>query len=155
MKRNEIIAELKKYFAISDLVCPDVSQKFGEGAWQFFSTIFLYTLLIVRRDILKSPMICNNYTKAQGTFKQRGLRCNLCALVREKTDAGKLYLSAHTTGEAGDFDVVGMTAVQARHTIMDNAQLLPYPIRMEEGVNWLHMDTYDNGNNQPFTLFTA
>ncbi len=155
MKRNEIIIELKKYFAIRDLVCPDVMQRFGESAWQFFSTIYLHTLLIVRRDVLQSAMICNNYTKAGGSLKQRGLRCNLCQLVKEKTEAGKVYLSAHTTGEAGDFDVAGMTAVQARHKIIDNIAMLPYPIRLEEGVTWLHLDVYDSGNNQPYTLFTT
>lgn len=155
MKRAEIIAALKQYFAICDLVCPDVYLKFGERAWQFFSTTYLHSLLVVRRDILKAPMICNNYTKTSGTFKQRGLRCNLCALVREKTNADTIYLSAHTTGEAGDFDVVGMTAVQARHLIIDNIDQLPYPIRLEDGVTWLHLDTYDSGNNQPYSLFKA
>jgi len=155
MKRNEIITDLKKYFSISGLVCPDVYLKFGERGWQFFSTTYLHTLLVVRRDILKAPMVCNNYTKTGGTFKQRGLRCNLCALVLEKTNAGKIYLSAHTTGEAGDFDVAGMTAIQARLTIIENISQLPYPIRLEDGVSWLHLDTYDSGNNQPFTLFSA
>ena len=155
MLRSEIIAALRQYFAISDLVCPDVFLKFGEHAWQFFNTTYLHTLLVVRLDILKAPMICNNYTKTGGTFKQRGLRCNLCALVVEKTNAGKIYLSAHTTGQAGDFDVVGMTALQARQTIIDNIVRLPFPIRLEDGVTWLHVDVYDSGNNKPYTLFTA
>ena len=155
MKRAEIIDQLKNYFAISDLVCPDTFRAFGQSAWQFLSTEFLHTLLIVRRDILKSPMICNSYTKGGGTFHQRGLRCNLCELVKDKTAVGKVYLSAHITGNAGDFEVKGMTAMQARQIIMDNVKLLPYPIRLEEGVSWLHLDIYDSGNNQPFTLFTA
>jgi len=75
--------------------------------------------------------------------------------VVEKTNAGKIYLSAHTTGEAGDFDIAGMTAERARHIIIDNIDKLPYPIRMEDGVTWLHLDVYDSGNDQPFTLFTA
>jgi len=155
MKRNEIITELKKYFTISELVCPDVFLKFGQSGWQFFSTTFLHTLLVVRRDILKTSMICNNYTQALGDFKQRGLRCNLCNLVKDKTADKKIYLSAHITGNAGDFDVKGMTAMQARQTIIDSVNQLPYPIRLEEGVTWLHLDVYDSGNNQPFTLFTA
>lgn len=155
MKRSEIITALKTYFSIEDLVCPDTFRKHGQGSWMFLSTGYLHALLIIRRDILKAPMICNNYRQARGTFTQRGLRCNLCPLVKDKTAAGVLYLSAHTTGQAGDFNVVGMTAVQARHLIMDNIALLPFPIRLEDGVTWLHIDTYDTGNNQPYTLFKA
>ena len=155
MKRAEIIDQLKNYFAISELVCPHTFGAFGQRAWQFLSTEFLHTLLIVRRDILKSLMTCNNFTNGGGTFRQRGLRCNLCDLVKDKTADGKIYLSAHITGNAGDFDVKGMTAMQARQTIIDNVSQLPYPIRLEEGVSWLHLDVYDSGNNQPFTLFTA
>ena len=155
MKRAEIIEQLKNYFAITELVCPHTFRAFGQSAWQFLSTEFLHTLLIVRRDILKSPLTCNNFTNRGGTFRQRGLRCNLCDLVKEKTQAGKIYLSAHITGNAGDFDVKGMSAAQARQTIIDNINQLPYPIRMEEGVSWLHLDVYDSGNNQPFTFFKA
>jgi|SRR5665647_319207 len=154
MKRNEIIAGLKVYFAISDLVCPHVHLKFGDRAWMFLSTIFLHTLLVIRRDILKAPMICNNY-HARGIYDERGLRCNLCSLVRDKTMEGQVYLSAHITGQAGDFEVVGMSAKQARYLIMDNILQLSYPIRLEDSVTWLHVDTYDTEKDQPFTLFTA
>jgi hypothetical protein len=43
-------------------------------------------------------------------------------------------------GKAGDFTVQGMTAEEARRRIKDNAHLLPYPLRMEAGVSWLHFD---------------
>jgi hypothetical protein len=154
MTRSEIITELKNYFALPDLVCPDTFKTFGLKAWQFLRTDYLHTLLIVRRDILKSPMICNNFFSGGKTYTQRGLRCNLCEIVKEKSDQGKIYLSAHLTGCAGDFNVVGMTSVQARHLIIDNIDKLPYPIRMEDGMTWLHLDTYDSGNSEPYTLFT-
>jgi hypothetical protein len=155
MERSEIITKLKKYFTLSNLVCPDTYKAFGDRGWQFLRTDYLHTLLIVRRDILQSPMLCNNYLTGGKNYTQRGLRCNLCEIVREKSGEGKIYLSAHLTGCAGDFNVVGMTSVQARHLIMDHIDKLPYPIRLEEGVTWLHLDTYDSGNNQPYTLFKA
>ena len=40
-----------------------------------------------------------------------------------------------------DFTVRGLTAEEARNKIIQNAYLLPYPIRMEKNVTWLHIDT--------------
>lgn len=130
--RNEIIRELHNYFQISELVCDHTHSKWGERAWQFLDTDYLHCLLIIRRDILQVPMTCN--TKAA---TQRGLRCNQCDLVKEKS---KVYLSSHVLGKAGDFTVKGLTAEQARQRIKDNAHLLPCNIRLEDKVNWLHID---------------
>lgn len=78
-------------------------------------------------------MTCNH----EGA-EQRGLRCNMCELVKEKKNA---YLSSHILGKAGDFTVKGLTAQEARSRIRNMANLLPYPLRMEGGVSWLHIDT--------------
>lgn len=133
MRRDEIIAQLKPYFDIEELVCNHTFAKWGEASWQFLNTDYLHTLLVIRRDILQAPMTCN-----YGIMCQRGLRCNMCPLVQEK---GSVYLSSHILGKAGDFSVQGMTAEEARQKIRQNAHLLPCPIRMEEGVSWLHIDT--------------
>ena len=132
MKRDQIIRELHEYFQIRELVCSHIYSKWGERAWQFLDTDFLECLLIIRRDILKEPMICNT-----GDSEQRGLRCNRCEIVKEKTS---VYLSSHILGKAGDFTIEGMTAQVARSLIRNNAHLLPCPIRMESGVSWLHFD---------------
>ena len=78
-------------------------------------------------------MYCNT-----SNLTQRWLRCNLCPIVANKQS---LYLSAHILGKAGDFTVRGLTAEEARNKIIQNAYLLPYPIRMEKNVTWLHIDT--------------
>lgn len=135
MDRNEIISLLTKYFTIKELVCNHTYQRWGERSWQFLSTDYLHTLLIIRRDILKSPMICNNYNSK--TY-QRGLRCNKCDLVQSKSN---VYLSSHILGKAGDFTVNGMSAEDARTLIKANSHLLPYNIRLEDDVSWLHIDT--------------
>lgn len=132
MKRDEIIAQLKPYFNIEELVCNHTYDSWGEKAWQFEDTMFLWCLLVIRRDILKRPMICNT-----SKLHQRGLRCNLCKLVKDKK---KLYLSSHLFGKAGDFTIEGMTAEEARKLIRKHADLLPCNIRMERGVSWLHFD---------------
>lgn len=137
MEREEILTEIRKYFNVKELVCPHTYEKWGEKSWQFLDTMYLWCLLVIRRDILKAPMTCNNGKD----FTQRGLRCNCCQLVASKTRLAMLYLSSHLLGKAGDFTVKGMTAEQARQKIIENADLLPCNIRMEKGVSWLHWDT--------------
>ncbi len=133
MNRKEILSEIQEYFQISELVCPHVATRWGDRAWQFLETEYLHSLLIIRRDILKRSMSCNG-----GGFTQRGLRCNLCELVRGKESP---YLSSHILGRAGDFTVSGMTAAEARERIKESEALLPCNIRLEGGVTWLHIDT--------------
>lgn len=131
--REEIIRELHNYFQISELVCGHTFSQWGERSWQFLDTAYLHNLLVIRRDILQAPMVCNH-----DGAEQRGLRCNRCELVKGKN---RTYLSSHVLGKAGDFTVKGLTAQEARSRIRNNADRLPYPLRMEGGVNWLHFDT--------------
>lgn len=133
MNRQKIIAEISSYFKVQELVCPHIYKKWGEASWQFLDTEYLETLLIIRRDIIRMPMICNGTSQAQ-----RGIRCNLCKLVKNKSAP---YLSAHILGKAGDFSVIGMTAEDARQKIIAHSHLLPHNIRLEADVSWLHIDT--------------
>lgn len=146
MTREEILKAIKPYFELSELVCDHVLSKFGEKAWDFLDTDLLWTLLIVRRDIIKMPMWCNSKTQ-----HQRGLRCNRCQLVKDSRVA---YLSAHVQGKAVDLTVVGMKAEAVRAKIKANASLLPVPIRLEADVNWTHIDTR-NYTNQKVIEFKA
>lgn len=132
MNRNDIIRELSQFFSIKELVCDHTYAKHGERSWQFLDTDYLHALLIIRRDILQVPMTCNS-----SAAHQRGLRCNMCDLVKSKKAN---YLSAHILGKAGDFTPKGMTAEQARTIIRSHQDLLPCNIRMEAGVTWLHFD---------------
>ena len=146
MSRSETITALKQYFKVKELVCPHTYQRYGENAWQFLSTCYLETLLVIREQILAAPMYCNT-----SNFTQRGFRCNLCPIVSNKQT---LYISAHMLGKAGDFTVRGLTAEDARNKIIQNAHLLPYPIRMEKNVTWLHVDTLpQNGITENIHFF--
>ena len=140
MERSEIIGRLKAYFQISELVCPHILKKFGEDSWQFLDTAFLETLLVLRRDILKAPMIANT-----GNNTQRGMRCNRCNMVRLKS---AVYVSAHVLGKAGDFIISGMTTAQAIEKIIENKDMLPHPVRIELDVNWLHVDVRSNDKSK-------
>lgn len=150
MERNEIIKELKKYFNIKELVCPHTYKRYGESSWKFLDTEILETLLVLRTKILCVPLICNNYSV---NLTQRGLRCNLCELTKEKTLKNILYISAHSNGKGFDLTSPKMTAEEMRQKIKENAHLLPHPVRIEKDVNWLHIDCYDDGTGEKITYF--
>ena len=79
---------------------------------------------------------------------QRGLRCNLCSLVKAKTEAGILYVSPHLLAAGFDFDVEGMTAEEVRQWLVQHKEELPYPIRIEQDVNWVHLDVLTNSKEK-------
>lgn len=140
-----------KYFKIEELVCRHVYEKFGDRAWMFIDDRLVETLNLLREKILGVPMIINTW-KDGGGYSQRGLRCNRCQIVREKTAP---YLSAHVLGKGMDFNASGMTADEVRGEIIKAQVLLPWPIRLEKGVGWVHIDVYDSGNGEKVTLFSA
>lgn len=154
MTREEVIKELKKYFDIRELVCSHTFEKFGQRSWQFFDRDFLDVLLIIRRDILKVPMVVNSYHTG-GDFSQRGFRCNICQIPKDKTLKGQMYLSAHCNGAAIDFDAKGLTVNEVHQKIKDNALLLPCKVRMEANVTWNHLDVYDDPKADKFSTFNA
>ena len=137
-----------QYFSLNELVCKHVYDKFGDFAWTFLDEKVVITLDTIRRLIGK-PITVNTW--ADGSeFSQRGLRCNICSLVKEKTLANQLYMSAHILGMAMDFDVEGMSADEVRVWIAVNKDKLPYNIRLERGTAWVHLDVYDNGTKLTF-----
>jgi hypothetical protein len=141
-----------KYFKIYELVCPHVFAKYAERAWQFFDPRFLITIDVLREKF-GVPMMANNWHD-NGQFTQRGLRCTQCEMIRNAVEKNELYLSAHLMGRAGDFDVSGMTAGEAREWIVKNANLLPYHVRLEDAVSWLHIDTVDYSDDKVY-IFRA
>lgn len=148
MTRNELIEKVKENFQLKELVCPHCVKTYGDKAWQFLSTELLSTIYVLRNEVIKKPMIVNNGT----TFTQRGLRCNMCQLVKSKSTP---YMSAHALGKAIDFHVNGMEAEEVRQIIKDNIDKFEYPIRLEEGVSWCHCDVYTLDSNKKLVTFTA
>lgn len=148
MNRNELIEKVKKNFQLKELVCPHCVKTYGDKAWQFLSTELLSTIYVLRNEVIKKPMIVNNGI----TFTQRGLRCNICELVKGKNTP---YMSAHTLGKAVDFHVNGMEAEEVRQIIKDNIDKFEYPIRLEEAVSWIHIDCYTLDSDKKLVTFTA
>jgi hypothetical protein len=154
MERSAILSEIKQYFDIEELVCNHVLERWGEDAWQFLDTGFLANLLVIRRDVIQRPMYCNNHKRG---LHQRGLRCNLCEMVKEKD---RPYLSAHILGKAGDFSVEGIGSASAMGRMRSRIKLLaqaalPVPLRMEADVSWLHIDVMPTPSGQKIYEFKA
>jgi hypothetical protein len=158
MTDEKILEEIKEYFSLEEFVSKPVFEKYGEKAWQFLSIRLLHSMLVIRKELDLSITI-NNW-KWGGKFSQRGLRENTSQMVMSKSRLGKTYLSAHVLGSAVDFDVKGMKAFEVREWLVENADLLPYKIRLEnemsgKQINWVHLDTYSNINNSKVYLFNV
>jgi len=156
MNDEKILQEIKEYFCVEEFVSKAVFDKYGEKSWQFISPRLLHTMLVIRKELKKSITI-NNW-KWGGKFSQRGLRENTCPMVMNKNRLGKTYLSAHVTGNAVDFDVKGMEAMDVRIWLAGNPDKLPYKIRLEnemkgKQINWVHLDTYSLPKNPKVYLF--
>lgn len=140
--------------SVKEIVCPHVYAKWGDGALRFIDPQLRAVLDVIRNKILKKPIRINNGS----TFTQRGLRCNVCQLVADKTKTGRLYLSAHNLGKGCDFDCPGLTVQQVHDLIKKNAKLLPCKIRLEsptDAPTWTHVDIITEGQKEQVYVFRA
>jgi len=132
---------IPEYFDLQELACPHIFKKFGKVTWQFFDPRLLKTLDWLRESLNK-PIFVNSW-QIGGKFTQRGFRCIQCALVKTAYTQGRVYVSPHMEGQGADFDVKGMTATEVRLWLGKNEDRLPYPIRLEKNVDWVHLDVRD------------
>lgn len=130
------------YFSLDELVCQDVYNHFGLTAWEFFDQRLLITIDKIR-EVINKPIFVNNW-QVHGEFDERGFRCIQCSLVKKAIKENRLYVSPHMTGQGVDFDVQGLLAQEVRDWIVKNQNLWPYPIRLEDGVSWVHLDCRDH-----------
>lgn len=152
MKLSTMQQKVNRFFGIKELVCKHVYDRFGEGSWQFLDERLLETLYTIRL-YLDKPIIVNNWAKG-GAYDERGLRCNVCPLVREKTSLEKVYISAHLQGKAVDFHVPGMTSEEVRSFIKEIRLQLPYPIRIERDTDgWVHIDMRNDNPSEKIVMF--
>lgn len=137
---------IPKYFQLYELMPPElytydmmVSEEARERA---FATYFDEKLLItidVIREIIGLPLICNTWFQ-DGNRKNCGLRTQTCSVGAAQ--------SQHKLGKAVDLICHKMSAEDMRKKIEENKDKLPYHIRIEKGVNWLHIDTKERGRTQ-------
>lgn len=139
------MSKFTDYFRVEELVCRHVYERFGEHSLDFIDDRLKETLTVIREK-LDRPIYINNWVWG-GEQTQRGLRCNVCALVKTQTALEKPYLSAHVLGKGVDFNVKNMSAQQVRDWLRLNQILLPYPIRVESDVTWVHVDVLEYGQS--------
>ena len=138
---------------VKELVCPHIYQKWGDKAVRFIDPDVIAVLDTIRNKILKCPIVINN-----GTWKQRGMRCNLCGLVTEKTKKNQPYLTSHLLGKAIDFSCKQYTVQQIHDLIKKNEFLLPCKIRLESPIDaptWVHFDIMTYGQEEDVYVFRA
>jgi len=137
------MALIAENFIIEELVCKDVFDRFGQTAWQFFDPRLIITLDWIRNRLNK-PVFINSWDSG-GKFDERGYRCIQCSLVQKAITQKRLYVSPHMLGQGADLDVQGMVAEEIRQWLIKNKNIIPYPIRLEDGVSWVHCDVQDTG----------
>lgn len=136
-----------KYFGIKELVSPIVYEKWGGQAWIFFNADVLKELDLIR-ELWGSSIIINNWASG-GTLKQCGLRSNLDQMVKDKTKANALYLSAHTMGCGFDLhDALGRNSKLHSfvHNLIAQKKLKCFK-RLENYSNtngWVHCDCFQS-----------
>lgn len=140
-----------KYFKPYEIVSKTVYTIYRDESIKFMDNRLLETLDVIR-EILGVPLVINDWYWG-GKNQQRGLRENTCQIVKSKGTT--LYLSSHCFGRAFDAVSAKMSAENMRKKIVDNAYKLPYPIRMESNVTWLHVDLNMLSNAPKITFFNS
>lgn len=121
-----------KWFDLRELLPPEIYR--GEGQWPLIDDRLKAVIDCIREEIVKAPMICNTWHMG-GNRKWSGYRPQDCPVGAAK--------SQHKEGKAVDLLCYKYTAEQMRQMIEENADRLPYPIRIERDVTWLHIDVKD------------
>lgn len=124
-----------KHFVVQELVPPEVYSDLKNEKYSL-TQIMNPKLLITAdsiREYFNKPMTINNWFLG-GEFTLRGFRPKNCPIGAVN--------SRHKFGDAIDFDIEGMTAEQVRQEILKNQKntAFKYITRMENGVNWVHID---------------
>ena len=140
MDKEIIEQKFRKYFEPHELVSPlhytDFDDK--DDIYALFDDK-LKAVIVYIRETINKPFVVNNWKK-QGQFQYRGYRDRTCSIGAPK--------SMHRQGKALDFDIIGWDAETSRRRIIELCiKGLPYPIRMEKGVNWVHIDVKEVENS--------
>lgn len=97
------------------------------------------------RELLGVPLTCNNWEEG-GSRNNCGFRDLKCTIGAPR--------SAHKEGMAVDLISNKMDAEEMRDKILENQEKLSYPVRIEDGVTWLHVDVRNNTDKKVY-LFKA
>jgi hypothetical protein len=89
------------------------------------------------REFFGAPVTFNDW-KWGGSFRYRGYRPD--SFYDQQGLSSYKSGSQHRFGRAGDCDIKGVTATEARDIIMNHQAQFPWIRRLEDDVNWVHFD---------------
>ena len=131
---------IPKWFELYELLPPDEytladyeNIKENQPGWCKLDERLLITVDVIR-GIIGEPLICNTWFQ-DGSRRFSGLRSRNCKIGAS--------MSMHKEGKAADLICRKYTGEQMRQMIVENQDKLPYPIRIESNVEWLHFDLKD------------
>lgn len=136
------------YFKLYELLPPELYKNEEQG-WEIIDKKLLITLDFIR-NLIKQPMVVNNWHNG-GAWKYRGARTTNSADYRVGS-----YHSVRKDRKvmAADFSCALLSAEAIRTLIVQNADKLPYPIRLEKDVKWVHVDVAEKKGYKVY-LFNA
>ena len=88
-----------------------------------------------------------NDWKIKGHRRYCGFRTQICPIGAR--------FSAHKQGMAADIVSSQLSAAQMRKILHDNADKLPFKVRLEANVSWLHIDVRTDGQTEQIKEFKA
>lgn len=134
--------EIKNFkFKLEELLHPTIFEKYKnnqEEGWKLLD-IRLLEVLHWLRELVDSELYIN-------TWLFNGNRIN--SGLREKDSPVGVKNSKHKLGMAVDIISNKYSAQHLRDIIEKNKDTLPYSIRIERNVNWLHIDTANTTSNK-------
>ena len=136
-----------EHFSIEELVPEIVYQDRGLKAWAL-----LDPRLIEAQDILRrryGPTFVNTWALSPALRQAYGLRT--ASGIRLATMAEFRIYSQHSFGRATDSLFQDTTAEEVRADLVAKPGIFPFPITLEDGVSWLHLDV--RNASDPVTLF--
>jgi hypothetical protein len=121
-------------FKLYELIDKETYNEQGARAWNLFNPEALIALDDLR-DFFGVPITINNWFNG-GSFQWRGFRT-----LEKAIELGAPH-SQHAYGNAFDCDISGISAEDARKTIIEHKDgaLLKRIMRLEGKVSWLHFD---------------
>lgn len=123
-----------KYFKLYELL-PEELYKDENTGWGLFDEKLLITADKIR-EVLGVPCVVNNW-KSGGTRRYSCLRTKKSSYYAEGS-----YHSLRSDRKVMAIDMIpqGMTAAMAREKIMKHKDDMPFQMRLENNVTWIHAD---------------
>lgn len=142
-----------EYFRLEEIFPAEVIEAYGEDCWQFMDHRILQTIDVIRKRLNRKTYINGYNPIRKRVYQYRGFRPNTYI-------ADYLNCSQHRFGRALDFDVEGMTAAEVRAWLLENQDLLPHPIWVEETnkgepIDWNHIDVRYSDKVEKVYFFAA